>query len=194
MKEDIKKYYSGLKSLLDKVEASGKNSEVFQFDEAVYMAINKVLDCNSSSGKLMFVGNGASAAISSHISVDFWKTCGVRAVAFNDSSLLTCISNDCGYRHVFEKPIEMFADSKDILFAISSSGKSENILRAVQMARSKGCFIITLSGFKIDNSLRSFGDINFYVPYESYGYVEVIHHCICHSMIDIISDRGHSFS
>jgi D-sedoheptulose 7-phosphate isomerase len=100
--------------------------------------------------------------------------------------LLTCISNDYGYEHVFEKPIEMFAKREDIVFAISSSGESKNIVRGVNAARLKECSVITLSGFKDDNILSTLGDINFYVPSRKYGLVEVIHHSICHCILDTI--------
>ena len=108
---------------------------------------------------------------------------GIKAVAFNDSSLLTCISNDYGYKYVFEKPIEMLADNGDILFAISSSGKSENILKDVLAAKSRECNVITLSGFKDDNPLNVMGDYNFFVPAQEYGPVEIIHHSICHAIL-----------
>ena len=127
------------------------------------------------------------------MSTDYWKNGGIRAIAFNDSSLLTCISNDYGYKHVFEKPIEMFAEKGDILIAISSSGKSENILRGVQAARTSQCKVITFSGFKNDNPLRSMGDYNFYVPSPAYGPVEIIHLSICHCICDaIIQEKSKS--
>jgi len=112
----------------------------------------------------MFIGNGASAAIGSHQALDYWKNGGMRAVTFNDLALLTAVSNDFSYAEVFEKPIEMFADAGDILLAISSSGRSENILRGADAARKQGCRVITFSGFRPDNPLRSRGELNFYVP------------------------------
>ncbi len=145
-----------------------------------------IVNQTDAGKKLMFIGNGASASIASHMSTDYWKNGGMRAIAFNDSSLLTCVSNDYGYKHVFEKPIEMFADEGDILMAISSSGKSENILRGVQAARSKACPTITFSGFKADNPLRALGDFNFYVPSGGYGPVEILHLSICHCIVDCI--------
>ena len=107
-------------------------------------------------------------------------------MAFTDSSLLTCVGNDYGYERLFEKPIEMFADQGDILVAISSSGRSQNILNGVNAARKKDCSVITLSGFSADNPLRTLGDINFYVPAEAYGPVEILHHSICHCILDTI--------
>jgi D-sedoheptulose 7-phosphate isomerase len=83
----------------------------------------------------------------------------------------------------------MFADRGDILVAISSSGKSENIIKGVNSAKSKECSVITLSGFKEDNPLSAAGDFNFYVPAQEYGPVEVIHHSICHCILDAISNH-----
>jgi D-sedoheptulose 7-phosphate isomerase len=59
------------------------------------------------------------------MSTDYWKNGVMRAIAFNDAALLTCLSNDCGYENVFGKSVEMFGDKGDILVAISSSGQSE---------------------------------------------------------------------
>ena len=145
-----------------------------------------IINQTEANKKLIFIGNGASASISSHMSTDYWKNGGIRAIAFNDSSLLTCISNDYGYKHVFEKPIEMFADTGDILIAISSSGKSENILNGVEAARLKNCHVITCSGFETNNPLRTLGDLNFFVPSKDYGPVEILHLSILHCIVDCI--------
>jgi len=91
---------------------------------------------------------------------------------------------------VFEKPVEMFADEGDVLIAISSSGRSSNILAAVDRARQKACAIVTLSGFDSDNPLRRKGDVNFYVPSHSYGFVEISHLVLCHYIADQIMDRN----
>jgi len=186
MKEYPKNYYDHLADLMNLVRFTSKKKSNIDFYDGIGMVSNLILSQADSGHKLMFIGNGASAAISSHMSTDFWKTCGVRAVAFNYSSLLTCLGNDFGYEYIFEKSIEMFADRGDVLIAISSSGKSENILRGVSSAISKECSVITLSGFKDNNPLSSAGDFNFYVPAQEYGPVEVIHHSICHCILDAI--------
>jgi D-sedoheptulose 7-phosphate isomerase len=186
MKRLIEDYYKGLATLIGSTKAADRDRVVMNFSEGVERACSLVLSRHASGNKLMFIGNGASAAISSHMATDFWKTGGIRAVAFNDSSLLTCIGNDYGYEYVFEKPVEMFADKGDILVAVSSSGKSKNIIQAVSAARSKGCSIITLSGFEPENPLSRLGDVNFYVPANAYGPVEVMHHSICHCILDTI--------
>ncbi|MBT6051932.1 MAG: SIS domain-containing protein [Candidatus Scalindua sp.] len=177
-------YYKNILSLIGAVRVTDKEGKVLEFYHGIKVAGNLIL--SHSDHKMMFIGNGASASISSHMATDFWKNGRIEALAFNDSSLLTCISNDYGYEHVFEKPIEMFAKREDIVFAISSSGESKNIVRGVNAARLKECSVITLSGFKDDNILSTLGDINFYIPSRKYGLVEVIHHSICHCILDTI--------
>ncbi|MBM3703311.1 MAG: SIS domain-containing protein [Actinobacteria bacterium] len=186
MKKIVKKYFEEIAKNLSCVIATNSEIKKSDFNQAIADAIALINKCSDSGKKIMFIGNGASAAISSHMATDFWKNGGIKAIAFNDSSLLTCISNDYGYQYVFEKPIEMFAEKEDILIAISSSGRSENIIKGARMALCKGCKLITLSGFEENNTLRSLGHINFYVTSSSYGLVEIIHQAICHSIIDVI--------
>ena len=186
MMELSKNYFASLGQVMAEITVSVAEDNPTSFHDGVEAACHLILTHSKGGKKLIFIGNGASASIASHISTDFCKNGGIRAVAFNDSSLLTCISNDYGYKHVFEKPVEMFADEGDLLVAISSSGKSENILRGVDMARDKGCKIITLSGFEKNNPLSKLGDINFYVPAKEYGPVEILHTAICHAILDVI--------
>ena len=186
MKNYGREYFSNLSDHFSKIEACMENARAIDFDEALYQAIALILKTKTLDGKVIFIGNGGSAAIASHQAIDLWKNGGISAIAFNDPSLLTCISNDYGYEYVFEKPIEMFAKASDVLIAISSSGRSENILRGVDMAKSKRCSVITLSGFRADNPLRHKGQLNFFVPSESYGFVEISHLAICHYFADQI--------
>lgn len=155
-------------------------------DEGLARAVDLIRRQTAAGRKVIFVGNGGSAAIASHQAVDFWRNGGMRAVAFNDPALLTCIANDFGYEAVFEKPLEMFADRDDVVITISSSGKSANILRAAEAAVRLGARLITMSGFAADNPLRQRGEINFYVPSHAYGLVEITHLALCHCIVDTI--------
>ncbi len=186
MKEFAESYYKNLFDRISSIRVTNKNAEKLPFPQGIEMVGSLIMSQVGSGHKIIFIGNGGSAAISGHMAIDFWKNGGMKAIAFNDGPLLTCIGNDYGYKHVFEKPIEMFADPGDVLVAISSSGKSENILLGVQAARTKKCQVVTLSGFDENNPLSTLGEYNFYVPSSSYGAVEVIHHSICHCMVDTI--------
>jgi D-sedoheptulose 7-phosphate isomerase len=185
------KYYENLWSLIRSIQVTDREGGAVSFDQGIEWACHRILAQAKEGKKLLFIGNGGSAAISSHLATDFWKNGGIKAVAFNDSSLLTCISNDYGYEHVFAKPILMFAESGDILMAISSSGRSGNILNGVKAAREKKCQVITLSGFQAQSPLRSLGDLNFFIPAEAYGPVEVLHHSIIHCILDNLQSIRH---
>lgn len=182
-------YFSELRNILFKIEVNDYKDKPISPERAISKITNLIIAKSKQGNKIIFIGNGGSASIASHIATDFLKNARIPALAFNDSSLITCISNDLGYEYVFQKPIEMLSKSGDILFAISSSGKSKNILNATIKAKNKNCFVITLSGFNKNNPLRHLGDINFYLPSASYGYVEISHLAICHCIVDKIMKR-----
>lgn len=179
----ITRYTGAIHGLIDGVSASNANGEL-PYDQAIAHAVELVRVVQAAGRKVIMVGNGGSAGIASHQAVDYWKNGGIRAVAFNDASLLTCIGNDLGFENLFSAPIERFADPEDLVFAISSSGASPNILNAAKAARTTGCRLVTFSGFAPANPLRSQGDINFHVPSSSYGLVEILHLYIIHSILD----------
>ncbi|MCP4951258.1 MAG: SIS domain-containing protein, partial [Proteobacteria bacterium] len=131
----------------------------------------KTDDCNQ---KTILVGNGGSAAMASHVAVDFVKAAGVRAINFNEADLITCLANDFGYAHWVEKALDYYADEGDTIILISSSGQSENILNGARKALSKKLNLVTLSGFRPDNPLRNLGDINCWVDSTSYNHVEMV--------------------
>ncbi|NJD56286.1 MAG: SIS domain-containing protein [Nitrospirae bacterium] len=179
-------YYERMFQTVRALSVTDRSGRELTLQQGIEEAVRIILSRSSSGGTVMFIGNGGSAAIASHMATDFSKNGGVKAMAFNDASLLTCLGNDYGYSHVFEKPVEIYASEGDVLIAISSSGRSENILLGVAAARDKGCRVITFSGFDHGNPLSSLGDVNFYVPSHIYGFVEVLHHSLCHCLLDTI--------
>ena len=131
-----------------------------------------------------FVGNGASATMASHMAADGAKNAGFRALAFNDAGLLTAAGNDNGFDETFAIPLRRFGEPGDMLTTISSSGNSPNIVRAIGAAREFGLRIVTLSGMKPDNRSRQMGDLNFYIPAQTYGLVESAHATVLHCWLD----------
>lgn len=182
-------YFKELTRIFFKIKACDDKGKAISLEKALSEVIRLISPRNLKKNKIMLIGNGGSAAIASHITTDFLKNAQIPALSFNDPSLITCLSNDLGYEYVFEKPLEMLAQKGDILFAISSSGESKNILNGALKARQKGCRIFTLSGFARENPLQKMGDVNFYVPSYSYGYVEVAHLTICHCIVDELCKR-----
>lgn len=182
MQTRIENYFQILARLPLLTIASGEDiaSLNIGFQKATYMLKN--------AHRIYIVGNGGSAAIASHMAEDYTKNGGIPMLAFNDAPMLTCFANDMGYENVFSSAIGYYAELNDVVIAISSSGRSQNILNAVKEANIKGCKVITFSGFKPSNPLREMGDINFYIPDENYGNVEICHLSLLHCMLDFICE------
>ncbi len=180
----VTSYFRKLSELLLSLQVTAQEGAVLSLDEGANKAVEIILSVKSASCKVMLIGNGGSAAIASHMQNDLCKAVGVRAMVFNEPPLLTALANDHGYGCVFERPAELWANTGDLLLAISSSGQSENILHAVRASVARGCQVITLSGFSADNPLRGMGDLNFYVPSPVYGYVELVHSALAHFLTD----------
>lgn len=138
---------------------------------------------------LYFIGNGASASMASHMSADACKNGQLRCSCFNEISLLTAVANDVSYEQVFAVPLRRFGNPGDVLVSISSSGNSPNIIAGIQAAREKGMHIITLSGMSPDNRSCAAGDLNFYIPAQSYGIVESCHQVLLHGWLDQYMDE-----
>lgn len=148
--------------------------------------IAKLIQAPKRTGTVFIVGNGGSAAMASHVAVDFTKAAGIRAINFNEADLITCFANDYGYENWVAKAIEAYGDPGDLLILISSSGRSPNIINAANYAKQHAFPLVTLSGFDSDNPLRKLGDINLWVDSKSYNIVEMTHHIWLLSVVDYI--------
>ena len=180
----IEGYVDDLSSVVRTATATDAHGKEVALDFAIEWSVGAARGVSNQGGKIIFAGNGGSAAIASHMATDYSKNGGLRAWAMNDASMLTCLANDYGYDQVFAKQIEFHGRPGDMLVAISSSGRSANILAAVKAARKLGCTVLTLSGFKPDNPLRRAGDMNIYLDSGAYGYVEIGHLALCHAILD----------
>ena len=155
--------------------------------DKLYKIKNIILNTSKRKGKLLLFGNGGSAAIASHVSIDLTKNAGIRSVNYNEADLLTCFSNDFGYERWVEKTIEFYGDSKDTVILISSSGKSPNMLNACKAAKAKKIStIITFTGHEKFNPLSKLGDVNFWINSKAYNFVENIHQVWLLTIVDLI--------
>ncbi len=164
--------------------------------EKIIATKDVLLQLRDSGGKLMIFGNGGSAAIASHVSVDLTKNARIRSVNFNEADLITCFSNDYGYEKWVEKAVDFYADKNDVLVLISSSGKSLNMINACKAAKNKKISkIITFTGHEQNNPLSKLGDINFWIDSKAYNFVENIHQIWLLTIVDlIIGKREYSAS
>ena len=151
-------------------------------------------EVHSQKKKVLIFGNGGSAAMASHFSVDLTKNAGLRCVNFNEADLITCFTNDYGFERWVEKAVDFYGDEGDLLIVISSSGSSKNMLNGVKAARN-GNFqaVVTLSGFAENNPLSQLGDINLWINSRAYNFVENIHQIWLLAIVDlIIGNREYS--
>lgn len=177
-------YFETLHRVMVEAECT-RGLEPISLDVAFEAMVAMCHQAHDQGNKLMFIGNGGSMGIATHMATDFSKNGKMRATALGDGAVLTCLGNDLGYENVFAKQIEWHGRAGDVLIAISSSGKSPNILNAVAVARAAGVEIVSFSGFTEENPLRQAGDLNFYVRSMEYGFVEVAHQALIHAILDL---------
>ena len=140
-----------------------------------------------NDNKVYIVGNGGSSSIASHTSVDFAKVAKVPSSTFNNSNLITCFSNDYGYENWVVEAIKSYTKKKDLIILISSSGTSKNIIKAAEYCSKNNVDLITFSGFAPNNPLSKLSKINFHVHSEDYNFIEMTHHIILVSIVDIFA-------
>jgi len=169
------KYFSTIKASLDSIDVN-------QLEKVA----NLIAKANTLNNKIIIVGNGGSASIASHLTVDFINAAKIKAINFNESSIITCFSNDYGYENWVGKALDCYADSGDVAILISSSGQSQNMLVGAKKAKSMNVDVVTLSGFSSDNPLRQLGDINLWVDSKAYNIVEMTHHVWLLAIIDYL--------
>jgi D-sedoheptulose 7-phosphate isomerase len=184
MHGEIEAYFGTLGSFGGRIEATDQKGGRLALAAAAAAALEAARRTQREKTRVFFIGNGGSAGICSHMATDWMRNGGFAATALNDGAALTCLANDLGFEQVFAKQIQMHGRAGDLLIAISSSGNSANILRGVEAARAAGMQVVTRSGFAPDNKLRRLGDVNFYVPSERYGWVEISHLALCHALLD----------
>jgi len=155
-------------------------------DEGFAELLNQTKKVRNENNTLYLVGNGASASMASHMAADFAKNGRIKTQVFTDLSLITAIANDISFNEIFAEPIRFQMVENDMLVAISSSGNSKNVIRACEECRKKNGKIITLSAMKRDNALQSLGDINIYIPAQTYGWAESGHAAILHYWMDLV--------
>jgi len=115
-------------------------NNVQSFDYRKIETIRKKISSLNKNNKIILIGNGGSASISSHVAVDLTKILKKRAICFNEPNLITCFANDYGYEKWAEKALEAYALKNDIVILISSSGKSKNLINAGKFAKKKKPF------------------------------------------------------
>ena len=172
----IEGYFAHLSKLLKTVDLN-----------AIAESVDLILNARKTSNQILFIGNGGSAATASHFANDI--AIGTRttdrpfkALALTDNvAAITALANDEGYNEIFIKQLEVLMNPGDVVFALSASGNSPNIIKAVEYAKSKGNKVVGLSGFD-GGKLKALSDVKLHVETEKgeYGPVEDFHMILDH--------------
>jgi D-sedoheptulose 7-phosphate isomerase len=184
----VHEYLDTLADCTESVVATGTSSASITMNDAMARCVRDLRKCHESGGVVHLVGNGGSAAIVAHVQNDLMKAAGIRALVHQDVPLLTAYANDEGYPQSVAGPLTTWLGRHDVLIIVSSSGMSDNIIAAAELAHERGAKVITFSGFEPSNTLRGLGYVNFYAPLGQYGFVELTHAALLHYLTDALAD------
>ena len=185
-----------IKSLFaDSIEV--KQRAMDQLAPSIAAAGQLMTDCLFNNGKILSCGNGGSAGDAQHFSAEMlnrfeMERPGLPAMALTtDSSTLTSIANDYCYDDIFSKQVRALGQPGDCLLAISTSGNSENVLRAVQAAHERGVQVVALTGRDGGKMAGIYheGDVEIRVPATSTARIQEVHLVVIHCLCDLIDRR-----
>lgn len=182
---DFKEYFAEFSKLVS------YNKEI---DEQLTKLSDLFVDTHNNGNKIIIAGNGGSAAMASHVSVDLTKNAGVRAINFNEADLISCLANDRGYENWITEALVLYADPGDVVLLISSSGRSPNIVNAAKWASNpfNGVELVTVTGMNSDNATKTqnYNGINLWAESRGYNLIEMVHHFWLLAVVDKIIGKA----
>ena len=184
----IKSNFSEAKQLLDQFVADDNN--LLKVESAAKLMLTSI----KSGGKIISCGNGGSMCDAMHFAEELTGRFredrkAIAAVSISDSSHISCVGNDYGYNEIFSRYVDALGRKEDVLLAISTSGNSENVLKAAIEAKAKGIKVVGLTG-KDGGMLAEVCDVEIRVPHNGYAdRTQEIHIKIIHSLIHYIEEN-----
>tara|TARA_R110000868_G_scaffold155691_6_gene382189 strand:- start:60870 stop:61490 length:621 start_codon:yes stop_codon:yes gene_type:complete len=175
--EYAKKYFKHLVNIMDRIDTN-----------SIGEVIDLILDTRNKGKSIYFIGNGGSAATASHFANDLsigTRTSGLKpfkAISLTDNmAVITAIGNDNGYEEIFLRQLEVAIQPGDIVVAISASGNSPNLIKAINFAKERKNKVVGLTGFD-GGELKKLSDFNIHIPTDKgeYGPVEDFHMILDH--------------
>ncbi len=166
-----------------------------RYREQIAAVADAIVSCFAAGGRLYLCGNGGSAADAQHIAAEFVgryqvERRGLPAIALTvDTSILTCVSNDYSYEDVFARQVQALMKPGDLLIAISTSGKSPNVLKAARLAQEIGGRVIALAG-GAGGPLAELADEAFVIPSDETARIQECHLLIGHLICRLVDASG----
>ncbi len=185
MKKKIKNYLQDVSNNFKLLDSQSENIEI---------AINEIIEALKAKNKVIFCGNGGSAADSQHLSAELMGRYKLDrkplpAISLTvDTSAITAIGNDYGFENIFSRQLEGIGIKNDVLYATSTSGESENIIKAVEKAKKIGIFTISVTG-KNNSSLSKISDLTIQVPSNETNYIQEMHIAIGQLICGIVEEE-----
>jgi len=148
-----------------------------------------IKDTSRNKGNIFVFGNGGSSSTANHFANDMTKNAKIKTISFSNDNLITCYSNDYGFKNWIKKVLEHYAKPNDLAIFISASGNSDNVVRGARFCKSKKIQSYSLTGLKKNNKLNNLSDNHFWINCSSYNQIEIIHHMILLISVDILIGR-----
>ena len=186
-KEFLTKYLNEQSSCLKELS---DNSDLF------VLVVEKLLDARSSDSLVITMGNGGSASTASHFTADLLKTAIMkdekrfRALCLTDNiPVMTAWSNDASYDEIFKEQLKNFVKKDDVVVAFSGSGTSKNVIKALELAKESGAYLIGFTGMSGGN-FTEICDICIKIPSTNMLTIESFHLMLCHVVTSCIRENG----
>ena len=180
--KDIKNHFEQAKEILDLFSTEQNMQKISDAIEILSASL-------SQGGKVISCGNGGSMCDAMHFAEELSGRFrndrkGLAAISISDPSHISCVANDYGYEYVFSRYVEAVGKKGDVLLGISTSGNSENVIKAVKTAKEKGIKTIVLTG-KTGGQLADLADLEIRAPQSEYAdRAQEIHIKVIHALID----------
>jgi len=182
--------------ILAAIEEHKKNLANFEAEgiETIEKAAEVIIDCLKNNGRVYICGNGGSAADSQHIAAELLVKLrehrkALPAIALTtDTSILTAVANDYNAEHIFARQVEALVSKKDLLWALSTSGSSPNILKAAKIAKENRAKVLAFTG-KTQSELEKIADVCFCSPADFSDRCQEIHQIAYHIICDLVEQN-----
>ena len=185
MKNKIEKYFQDVSRNFQLLEKQANNIE---------KAIKLIITSLENQKKIIFCGNGGSAADSQHLSAELMgrykldrKPLAAMALTV-DTSAITAIGNDYSFEDVFSRQLDGIGNQGDVLYATSTSGKSKNVLKAIYKAKEKEIKVICLTGNK-ESEMTNLADVSIFTPSDQTNYIQEMHIAVGQLICGAVEDN-----
>lgn len=154
----------------------------------------KIIECYNRGNKVFFCGNGGSFADAQHLSAElsgrfYFDRDPLEVVLLSSNvSYLTAVGNDYSFSDIFSREIKSSVKEGDILICFSTSGKSKNVIKAIDVAKSKGAYVVSFIG-KDGGEMKDISDINLIIPSNNTARIQECHTLLGHTILEIVENK-----